>query len=175
MPDRYRHVEDACKPDQKEIIEIETVEIKTIKDIQQQGSLKNYDVIISTVRLPYIDGDYILVSPLLSEENILNIRNYLRKNIENFTKNKRYGSHSAHKDTLAKKEDGELKEVLQELKDAQQSIESIMDNFRFYRLPHLKGHPEIIEEMVRMAENESLLMGADDVVESLNEREKKVV
>ncbi|SNT38973.1 transcriptional antiterminator, BglG family [Bacillus sp. OK838] len=155
----------------KEIIEIETVEIKTIKDIQQQGSLKNYDVIISTVRLPYIDMDYILVSPLLSEENILNIRNYLRKNIENFTKNKRYGSHSAH--SLPKKEDGELKEVLQELKDAQQSIESIMDNFRFYRLPHLKGHPEIIEEMVRMAENESLLMGADDVIESLNEREKK--
>jgi mannitol operon transcriptional antiterminator len=157
----------------KEIIEIETVEIKTIKDIQQQGSLKNYDVIISTVRLPYIDSDYILVSPLLSEENILNIRNYLRKNIENFTKNKRYGIQSANKDTVTKKEDGELKEVLQELKDAQQSIESIMDNFRFYRLPHRKGHPEIIEEMVRMAETEELLMGADDVVRSLKEREKK--
>ncbi|WP_330501495.1 BglG family transcription antiterminator [Peribacillus frigoritolerans] len=157
----------------KEIIEIETVEIKTIKDIQQQGSLKNYDVIISTVRLPYIDSDYILVSPLLSEENILNIRNYLRKNIENFTKNKRYGIQSADKDTVTKKEDGELKEVLQELKDAQQSIESIMDNFRFYRLPHRKGHPEIIEEMVRMAETEELLMGADDVVGSLKEREKK--
>ncbi|MGE7647663.1 BglG family transcription antiterminator [Peribacillus frigoritolerans] len=157
----------------KEIIEIETVEIKTIKDIQQQGSLKNYDVIISTVRLPYIDSDYILVSPLLSEENILNIRNYLRKNIENFTKNKRYGIQSADKDTVTKKEDGELKEVLQELKDAQQSIESIMDNFRFYRLPHRKGHPEIIEEMLRMAETEELLKGAGDVVRSLKEREKK--
>ncbi|WP_230136544.1 BglG family transcription antiterminator, partial [Peribacillus frigoritolerans] len=157
----------------KEIIEIETVEIKTSKDIQQQGSLKNYDVIISTVRLPYIDSDYILVSPLLSEENILNIRNYLRKNIENFTKNKRYGIQSADKDTVTKKEDGELKELLQELKDAQQSIESIMDNFRFYRLPHRKGHPEIIEEMVRMAETEELLKGADDVVGSLKEREKK--
>ncbi|MGG4267235.1 BglG family transcription antiterminator [Peribacillus simplex] len=155
----------------KEIMEIQTVEIQTLKDIQQQGSLKNYDVIISTVRLPYIDMDYILVSPLLSEENILNIRNYLRKNIENFTKNKRYGSHSAH--SLPKKEAGELKEVLQELKDTQQSIESIMGNFRFYRLPHLKGHARIIEEMVRMSEKEELLMCADDVIGSLNEREKK--
>lgn len=39
-----------------------------------------------------------------------------------------------------------------------------MDNFRFYRLPHRKGHPEIIEEMVRVSETEELLMGADDVV-----------
>ncbi|RRN73799.1 PRD domain-containing protein [Peribacillus simplex] len=155
----------------KEIMEIQTVEIKTLKDIQQQGSLKNYDVIISTVRLPYIDMDYILVSPLLSEENILNIRNYLRKNIENFTKNKRYGSHSAH--SLPKKEAGELKPVLQELKEVQQSIESIMENFRFHRLPHLNGHPRIIEEMVRMAEKEELLMCAEDVIGSLNEREKK--
>ncbi|MFD4929539.1 BglG family transcription antiterminator [Peribacillus butanolivorans] len=157
----------------KEIIEIQTVEIKTIKDIQQQGSLKNYDVIISTVRLPYIDMDYILVSPLLSEENILNIRNYLRKNIENFTKNKRYSSHSAQKDSLPKKENGELKEVLQELKDVQQAIDAVINNFRFYRLPHLKGHPRIIEEMVRMAEKEDLLMDADDVIGSLYEREKK--
>ena len=55
----------------KEIIEIDSVEIKSIKDIQQDANLKSYDVIISTVRLPFIDMDYILVSPLLSEENIL--------------------------------------------------------------------------------------------------------
>lgn len=157
----------------KEIIEIQTVEIKTIKDIQMQDNLQNYDVIISTVRLPYIDMDYILVSPLLSEENIENIRNYIRKNIEKFTKNKRYRSQAANKDSTSKKPDGELREVLQELKSAQESIQSIIDNFRLYRLPHLKGHPEILEEMVMIAEKEQLIIQAGDVIGALEEREKK--
>ena len=58
----------------KEISEIDSVEINSIKDLQKHGNLKSFDVIISTVRLPFIDIDYILVSPLLTEENILTIQ-----------------------------------------------------------------------------------------------------
>lgn len=155
----------------REIIEIDAVEIKSIKDIQQQESLKDYDVIISTVRLPFHDLDYILVSPLLNEENILSIRGFLERNLENFTKNKhdmnpKQRAAASGNATLA------ITDLLQELKDVQQSVESVLDNFRFFREP-LSDYQRIIEKMVRMAEKEKLLTNADAVVESLKKRESK--
>ncbi|WCK54811.1 BglG family transcription antiterminator [Aneurinibacillus sp. Ricciae_BoGa-3] len=154
----------------KEFLEIESVEIKSIKEIQQQGNLNRYDIIISTVRLPLIAIDYILVTPLLSEEDIATIRRFLKKNIENLTKNKHYKK-SVHKQVPPS--DRGISEVLQELKDVQQSIQAILDNFRVYRMPPAKQHELVIEDMVRMAEQEKLLSDADDVIEALKDRERK--
>ena len=74
----------------KEFLEIDSVDIKSIKDVQLQGNLQQYDVILSTVRLPFLNKEYILVNPLLSTEDIAVIRGFLQKNIENLTKNKLY-------------------------------------------------------------------------------------
>ncbi|MDA6082903.1 hypothetical protein OSJ97_25530, partial [Escherichia coli] len=69
----------------KEAAEIDVIEIKSMKEISEGADLKEYDLILSTVRLPFINAEYILVNPLLSDENILTIKNYLQNNIESLT------------------------------------------------------------------------------------------
>jgi mannitol operon transcriptional antiterminator len=155
----------------KEIVEIDSVEVKSIKEMQEE-KFDLYDVIISTVRLPFINIDYILVTPLLSEDDIATIRDFLRKNIETLTQNKHYMK-SAQKDPSASKMDKRpIKEVLQDLKDTQQSIDSLLNNFRVYRLPHLQSHEQTLTEMVRLAEEDKLLTNAAEVMETLRQRER---
>src|SRR5699024_10670157 len=54
---------------QKEFAEISSVEIKSIRAIEK-SNLNKFDLILSTVRLPFDDIHYILVSPLLNEKDI---------------------------------------------------------------------------------------------------------
>jgi mannitol operon transcriptional antiterminator len=156
----------------KEIVEIDSVEVKSIKEMQEEN-FERYDVIISTVRLPFINLDYILVTPLLSEDDITTIRDFLRKNIETMTQNKHYIK-TAQKESPAPKMDKRpITEVLQDLKDTQQGIDSLLNNFRVYRLYHLQSHEQTLSEMVRLAEEDKLLTNAADVMETLRERERK--
>jgi mannitol operon transcriptional antiterminator len=157
----------------KEIIEFDSVEIKSIKDIQQQENLHHFDVIISTVRLPFIDIEYILVTPLLNAEDITAIKSFLQKNIEKLTKNKKYRKSSAPEASPAGKAQHSLKDLLQELKDVQQSIEAIILHFRVFRMPHIRGYEQTMEEMLKKAEQENLISDAADVMETLKDRERK--
>ncbi|MGG1675601.1 BglG family transcription antiterminator [Neobacillus sp. NRS-1170] len=154
----------------KEIIGIDSIEIKSIKEIQQQGNLYSYDVIISTVKLPFIDMDYILVSPLLSEENILTIKDYLRNNIDNLTKKKNYLKSVQKKVSTTSRA---IVEVLQEMKAIHDSIQAVLKNFIVYRMKDLEDYELILHEMVRKAEKDKLLTHVKDVMDSLKNREKK--
>lgn len=157
----------------KEILEIDSIEVKSIKSIRQQEDLKKYDVIISTVRLPFINLDYILVSPLLSDENKDSIRNFLRKNIGRLTKNKNDMDDRSNKALLSVSGNLSLNHILEEMKDIIKSIEAILHHFHLYRFPHLKNHDQVLWEMVRLAEQEQLVSNPIDVMGSLKEREKK--
>jgi mannitol operon transcriptional antiterminator len=156
----------------KEINEIDSVEISSIKEIQRHGNLKDFDIIISTVRLPFISIDYVLVSPLLNEENIESIRSFLRNNIGNLTKKNQYLKTKQKEVPPPSIEKVGITEILQELKDIQQSIQSVLRHFRVYRTS-VKSHEQIIEEMVRESEKEKLLTGPIDVIEALKDRERK--
>lgn len=157
----------------KKIVGIGSIEIKSIKEMQQQNNLSSYDLIISTVKLPFTNLDYILVSPLLSEENIVTIRNFIRDNIETITENKNYLKTTPKKAYAASFTSVTLGELLQEIKDVYQSIQSVLNNFCVYRMPHLKGHKLILEEMVKLAEKNGLLIDSSDVLESIEARERK--
>lgn len=158
----------------KEIPGIDQIEIKSIKEIQQKDQLKDYDLIISTVNLPFIDIDYILVSPLLTEENIETIRQFLRQNIDALTEKKRYlGSSPKESFSAEPITKAGITEVLQQLKDVQKSIEAVLTNFRVNRMPEVNDHKKIIERMVHAAEKEKLLTNREDVLTSLKERESK--
>lgn len=158
---------------QKEIPGIDHLGIKSIKEIQQEH-LKGYDLIISTVKLPFIDTDYILVSPLLTDENISTIRNFLRNNIESLTAHKQYLSKSrgavAGARPQAKKG---IREILQQLKIVQESIEAILNNFRVYRNLKSTDHAVIMEGMVKAAGKDGLLTNEQLVLRSIKERERK--
>ncbi|WP_421382729.1 BglG family transcription antiterminator [Bacillus salacetis] len=154
---------------QKEVPEINAVEILSLKDFQS-ASMNDYDIVISTVRLPFTDIDYTLVSPLLSEREINSIRNYLQNNLEKLTRNKRYllNAQTNQLDPQPK-----VRNLLQEIKDVHSSIESILDNFRVYIKQHSGSHINVLQEMVEQAEKDGLVTDSSEVLHELEEREKK--
>lgn len=156
----------------KEIIEIDSVEIKSLKEIGHQENVHMFDVIISTVRLPLMHNEYILVNPLLSQEDIAAIKTFLQKNVEYLTKNKKYNQ-SLSKETQPQKSERPLTELLKELKDTQQSIEALIGHFRVYKPVHQKGYEHVIREMLERAEKESHISSTSIVLNALKEREKK--
>ncbi|PLT30064.1 BglG family transcription antiterminator [Peribacillus deserti] len=156
----------------REISEIQTIDIKSIKEISQKENLTDYDIIISTVRLPFMDVDYILVSSLLNEEDIKTIRIYLRRNVRKLTKNHYYENSLEHRPASQTPKKG-IAEIMQEIRDVQNSIDSILGHFRFYRIPEHKAHEEIMTEMVLQAERDGLLTDASGVMEGLKSRERK--
>lgn len=156
----------------KEISEINLIDIKSIKDITEQRDLDEYDLILSTVRLPFMNREYVLVSPLLTEENISTIRMFLQNHIESLTKRQRYLKTEPSQSISIEQSLG-LTEMLQELKDVQESIEAIIKNFRFYRMEIWESQEEILEKMLVLAEEEQLLVEPKGVLHSLKERSMK--
>jgi mannitol operon transcriptional antiterminator len=157
---------------QKEIMEINTVEIKSIKDFEL-ANIHQYDVIISTVRLPFADVDYILVTPLLSDEDIVTIRSFLQSNLQELTSRKQYLNPVSEKDVVSRKEKPNVKDVLQEIKDVQTSMEAILHNLRVYQKTNASNHYQILTEMVEKLEQDHLVTDATQVMKQLQEREKK--
>ncbi|MCM3570703.1 BglG family transcription antiterminator [Neobacillus mesonae] len=153
----------------KEIPGIDHIDIKSFKEVQRKNYLKDYDLIISTVKLPFLDVHYILVSPLLTEENIQMIKSFLRNNLETLTEHKRYAAIPEEK---PRSKTG-IVEVLQELKVVQESIEELLGNFRFSRISAVQDHEQIVQRMVYAAEKEGLLSNIEDVLASLRDRGKK--
>jgi mannitol operon transcriptional antiterminator len=158
----------------KKITEIDYIDIKSIKDITAHVDLKAYDLILSTVRLPFMNVEYILVNPLLSEENIMTIKTFLQNNLETLTKGKRFQKIAQGASSPPTNEQNVgLADLLQDLKIVQQSIENIIHNFRFYRIDQSTSQEQILETMLLCAEEEKLLTNPAAVLNSLREREKK--
>ena len=152
---------------QRELTMINKVEILSIKDFQT-ASLDDYDIVISTVRLPFTEVEYILVSPLLSEKDIGFIQSYLQSNVEKLTR-KKYLKPSQHRSG----DKTEVRILLQEIKDVHSSMEAILTNFRVYRKHSEGSHLKILSEMVEEAERDDLLQHPQEVMHQLMEREKK--
>ena len=68
---------------------------------------------------------------------------------------------------------GTIYEVLNQLKTVQKSIESIVTNFKVYKMQHVNDHEKVLAEMVITAQAEKHLTSAIDVLTSLRERERK--
>ncbi|MBM7571942.1 BglG family transcription antiterminator [Aquibacillus albus] len=156
----------------KELAEIHTVEILSINDFQT-ANLHEYDIVISTVRLPFTDFDYILVSPLLSDKDIRFIENYLQHNLGKLTRNKQYLNPENQKDDLTNNKQPNVKRLLQGIKDVHSSMDSILNNLRVFRNHHIDDHWKVLKEMVEQAEQDGLITNSNSVLKHLEEREKK--
>ncbi|MFG6117746.1 BglG family transcription antiterminator [Thalassobacillus sp. B23F22_16] len=159
---------------QKELAEITDVEILSIKDFQT-ANLDEHELVISTVRLPFTNLDYILVSPLLSEKDIGFIQSYLENNLEKLTSKNQYLNSDAQQDIPPKTETNQqdVKSLLQDIKDVQSSMDAILNNLSVYRMQTDGDHWEVLGEMVEQAEQEGLLTDAPNVMSQLAERERK--
>lgn len=152
---------------QKEFPEINSVEIKSMKEMEK-SNLDKFDMVISTVRLPFDDVHYMLVSPLLSNEDIQMIRSFLQNNIQQLTSKNEYVKASSKE---KKQAPSSLQDVLQEMKDVQTSIESILNNLQVYWKVNT-DYKQVLKEMTAELEQEGLVTDAARVFEKLCEREK---
>ncbi|MGR3765485.1 BglG family transcription antiterminator [Rossellomorea sp. NS-SX7] len=154
---------------QKELKMIHSVDILSIADFRT-ANLNEYDIVVSTVRLPFTEVDYLLVNPLLSEKDTGFIQDYLQKNIEKITRKKYMKPAPRAEDH---KRPTEIRGVLEEIKDVQSSIESILDHFRVYRKSSAESHYAVLHEMVAHAEQGGLVTNTEAVLNQLVERERK--
>ncbi|KML02974.1 BglG family transcription antiterminator [Rossellomorea marisflavi] len=153
----------------KELKIINPVGILSLNDFRDADP-DDYDIVISTVRLPFTNLDYILVSPLLSEEDIAIIQTYVQNNIERITSRKYL---KPVKPVKAEKKPTEIRGLLQEIKDVHTSIESILDHFRVYRKQSVTDHFTVMNEMVRQAKLDGLVTDEGKVMDKLMEREQR--
>lgn len=156
----------------KEFIEIDSVDVKSIKEIHETNT-ERYDLIISTVRLPFLACEYILVNPLLSDEDINSIRTFLQKNVEELTQKNRYSAKSNITATSIPASRPPFQQIMKEIKEVYTSIDSIFDNLRIYRESSEIDHERIIARMVAAAEREALVSNKEAIVQKLKEREEK--
>ncbi|MFU8690589.1 BglG family transcription antiterminator [Rossellomorea sp. FS2] len=153
----------------KELKIINPVGILSLNDFRDADP-DDYDIVISTVRLPFTNLDYILVSPLLSEEDIAIIQTYVQNNIERITSRKYL---KPVKPVKIEKKPTEIRGLLQEIKDVHTSIESILDHFRVYRKQSVTDHFTVMNEMVRQAKLDGLVTDEGKVMDKLMEREQR--
>ncbi|MEW4219775.1 BglG family transcription antiterminator [Rossellomorea marisflavi] len=153
----------------KELKVINPVGILSLNDFRDADP-DDYDIVISTVRLPFTNLDYILVSPLLSEEDIAIIQTYVQNNIERITSRKYL---KPVKPVKIEKKPTEIRGLLQEIKDVHTSIESILDHFRVYRKQSVTDHFTVMNEMVQQAKLDGLVTDEGKVMDKLMEREQR--
>jgi len=157
---------------QKEVTEISSVEIKSIKDFELVNP-DDYDVILSTVRLPFPEVDYVIVTPLLSEEDVMMVRSFLHKNQQGNKEKRTLRKTTIEHSKVSKGDQKDLQIILQEMKDTQKSIEDLLRNLRVYRKINVTSHIHVMKEMVDKATQENLVGDADRVLQKLKERENK--
>jgi mannitol operon transcriptional antiterminator len=154
---------------QKELKMIHSVHILSIADFRT-ANLSVYDIVISTVRLPFTEVDYLLVNPLLSDKDIGIIEDYVQKNIEKITREKYMKPSPPEEENVRTTE---IRGLLQEIKDVHQSIETILDHFKVYRMSSVRSHHDVLQQMAEKAEEIGLMTDTAAVLTQLLKREAK--
>ncbi|MFC4712891.1 BglG family transcription antiterminator [Planococcus dechangensis] len=156
---------------QKELPEIDSVKILSIHDFHA-ADFRDYDLVISTIRLPVTDVDYLMVSPLLSDQDIGHIENYLQHNIEKVTRNNRYLPIGKPGDAGKRKDRPNLQALLQEIKEVQLSMEAILRHFQVLK-KRGANYWLVLEEVLEEAQQSGLVTDAESTLRQLKERETK--
>ncbi|WP_223636104.1 BglG family transcription antiterminator [Planococcus sp. 4-30] len=157
---------------QKELPEINSVEVLSINDFQS-AHFQDYDLVISTIRLPVTEVDYIMVSPLLSDRDIGYIESYLQNNVGKITGKKHYLNAGNLGETMLANSRPDVQMVLQDMKEVQSSMEAILANFKVLNKHLATDHWKVLEEVIESATEGGLITDAASALNELKEREKK--
>lgn len=154
----------------KEVSEISSVEIASIKELWNL-SLKNYDVIISTVRLPF--DDYVLVNPLLSDKDGKSIRTYLKKNIKKMTDKKEYAQTEKQEAVLSSSNKRPLLSIIEDIESTVGSMKSILQNLEVYPVENQGDYQSCIQAMVEKCKEKGFVTNVQEVLDQLLARESQ--
>ncbi|MGG4472281.1 MULTISPECIES: BglG family transcription antiterminator [Heyndrickxia] len=154
----------------KEIPCITNIEISSIKEMKTKD-LDQYDLVFSTVRLPWAKHTYIYVNPLLSKEDVKNIEGYINSYIHSDQKDFREKNvKPIETDFLSGPKT--LDNLMDDVKYMYSSISTLLRNLKVYTGLNGEDYRGIIRLMVESCFQQDIIKNVDSIYRRLLEREK---
>ncbi|WP_435002638.1 BglG family transcription antiterminator [Bacillus atrophaeus] len=152
----------------KELPEIQSFDMSSLIELKDRD-IGAYDMIVSTVPIPYENIDYIVVSPLLNEEDANQVKQHIKRKIPLILEKKRRPDNGRCKET----------DIPDTLKTAEKmgryldSIQHVLKNFTVNNIDTKPDDEPLPHQMFRLLEAEGLIHDAKKAAVCLLEREKQ--
>lgn len=152
----------------KELPEIQSFDMSSLIELKDRD-IRAYDMIVSTVPIPYENIDYIVVSPLLNEEDANQVKQHIKRKIPLILEKKRRLDNGGCKET----------DIPDTLKTAEKmgryldAIQHVLKNFTVNNIDTKPDDEPLPHQMFRLLEAEGLIHDAKKAAVCLLEREKQ--
>lgn len=151
------------------ITDIHTSSIKEMKT----KNLDQYDLILSTVRLPWEKHPYVYVNPLLSKEDVKNIRMYIQENIRSSRLNAMETTVQVAAAALpADRPTKTFGDLMDEIKDIHTSMTMLLKNFTVEVINTSEDYRKTLFRMADTCKRKGIITDERAVYNRLLEREK---
>ncbi|MGG1247285.1 BglG family transcription antiterminator [Bacillus spizizenii] len=151
----------------KELPDIESFDMSSLIELKGRD-VQSYDLIVSTVPIPYESIDYIMVSPLLNEEDTNQVKQYIKRKIPLILdKNRNSKEDTQHAD---------VPDMLAAAESMGRYMAVIQDVLRHFTLTHLKTspvHSMLLLELFQQLKKDGLIRDPKKAAVCLAEREKQ--
>ncbi|KML09951.1 PTS sugar transporter subunit IIA [Bacillus safensis] len=152
----------------KELPEIAKFDLSSLMELKEIDA-SSYDMIVSTVPIPYEHIDYIMVSPLLNEDDAMRVKAHIKRKIPYIIEKKR--TKESPKELV--QETVDMMAVAEQVTNYMFVIRSILSHFTIEKRKTMPQHDETIRQLLRQLEEEGFIIHADDVASGLLEREQQ--
>ncbi|MED1750409.1 MULTISPECIES: BglG family transcription antiterminator [Bacillus] len=152
----------------KELPEIAKFDLSSLMELKEIDAA-SYDMIVSTVPIPYDHIDYIMVSPLLNEDDALRVKAHIKRKIPYMIEKKR----TKESVTEPVQETIDMMAVTEQVTNYMSVIRGILSHFTIEKKKTLPHHEATIRQLLRQIESEGYVKHADNVATSLLEREQQ--
>ncbi|MFS0655910.1 BglG family transcription antiterminator [Bacillus sp. 179-C3.3 HS] len=152
----------------KELPEIAQFELSSLIELKEMDAA-SYDMIVSTVPIPYEHIDYILVSPLLNEDDAKRVKAHIKRKIPYIIEKKR----TKESAFVRKQESVDMIAMAEQVTSYMSVIRSILSHFTIEKKEVMTDHVATVHHLLHQMEQQGFLERADEVAASLLEREQQ--
>ncbi|WP_066159357.1 BglG family transcription antiterminator [Halalkalibacter krulwichiae] len=153
----------------KEVPSIKEVRNVSLFELHQMNR-SEYDLILSTVRIPNIDQKYILVDPFLPEDEVKKIKAYIAGYRQSLLANKEKSQDDMVIETLSTKE--KTISRVSQIKEYSETILTILNGFELITVEEKRNLEAILQNLCESLYQHNVLTNSEDVVKALLKREE---
>ncbi|WP_254052865.1 BglG family transcription antiterminator [Bacillus sp. V59.32b] len=152
----------------------ELPEIGTLKNVSlfelNRLQLEEYDLVISTINLPDFDKEHIVVSPILTKEEINRLRNYIDKQTEDHVRTRKIPIADIH--FPEQQSAGQLIKNLKNVSQYTDTIATVLERFSVMHVSDFENMEGILARACDSLSNSGVIGDFGLVKNALLEREK---
>ncbi|MFS0780010.1 BglG family transcription antiterminator [Neobacillus sp. 3P2-tot-E-2] len=154
---------------QKEFPELQDIKNVSVMEFKKMKTY-DYPLIISTIPIPDYHLDYILVSPILTKDEIEKIRSFISQYKIDTRSEKNYSIPLIH--SYGEKNVYKLIEEMNSIKEYAEAITVILQGFKVMEVNHLDSIDKILQFAGQKLFENGQINNTEAVVEAIVEREK---